>query len=669
MLNRKRERTENINISSDQNEFENNESQKEENIIGPHNENQESKNKQEYKNREESKEEFFKIEETKEIIKKKEPKDEPKQSITQEIFELKKYNTIKLTIDEKLQEFTTPETNLKKAEEIFQRFLKMENGNNNYSDKEKFKLLEKVIDNCEINPDYNFFYLKYYQEFCDNKEDYLEDKEILSWNLDNDKYLKLYNKNNENNIINDIFNLLDSCGDETKFNDLAEKVKYHNYNIPLIKAKEKFRLNIYRHRICKSDSIIRNDIKFFKELIKSMKEKFLKIDINDNNINTEIYLFILCLLEIKSHKPKIWFEKLFQQILSPLDQINDTMKTNGAIIYSDKTNNSKIFVKDKDKDEFIIQNKFESIKFKGSNYVLSHLINEFSNYPYLPLNIILKRSESFAYFSQKKPQIIDDEEIFSEFKKYFILFIHSPLIKEVLKQNHEVLIELIESNAFPGLFFDSEYVKALPLYDLLADGYTDKDIIVSFISYYPSVVEDLGMINTKEQYENLKNVAFLFNIFYKFICSLHEILIHLCYGYLCYVTKGKIDGKSPKSSKKKSEENIYDDGGIYFEELLLGDIKEINLQIISCLLNGEYLNKDLKTFKNDLKLDFDPSKIKMGGLFGKVLKKYKIDFSLFRYSKTIGHMRKKSNNFFKKTRCIAHSNSFKPENFRKNRKK
>ena len=512
MLNKKRGRTQNIKESSNQNKISKNESQKEEDSK-PKQENQESKIKQEFKNREESKEELFQTEESKEIIEKKESKNEQEKSMTQEIFELNKYNTIKLTIDKELQEFSTPETNLKTAEEIFQRFLKMENSNNNYSDKEKMELLKQVLDICEINPEYNYFYLKYYQKCFDNKEDYLEDKEILSWNLDNDKYFKLYNKNNEDNIINDIFNLLDSCGDETKFHDLAGKIKYYNYNIPLIKSKEKFRLNLYRHRICKSDSNFRKTIPIFKELIKSMKEKLLKTDINDNDINIEIYLFILCLLDIKTNKPKIWFENFFQQILSPLDQIQDTMKKDGAIIYSNNITNSKIFVKDINKDEFIIQNRFESIKFKGSNYVLSHLIDEFSGNPYLPLNIILKRSESFSCFCQKKPKIIDDEEIFSEFKKYFILFIHSPLIKELLKQNHEILIELIESNAFPGLFFDSEYVKALPLYDFIADGYSDKDLIVSFISYYPSFIEDFGIINTKEQYQNLQNVIYLFNIF------------------------------------------------------------------------------------------------------------------------------------------------------------
>ena len=331
MLNRKRGRTQNTNESSNYNEITKNESKKEENIIKPQKENQESKNKQQFKNRKESKEEFFKIEESKEIIEKKEPKNEPKQNMTQEIFELNEDNTIKLTIDKELQEFSTPESNLKKAEEIFQRFLKMENGSDNYSDKDKLELLKQVLDICEINPEYNYYYLKYYQKYCDNKEEYLEDKEILSWNLDNDKYSELYNKINNENIINDIFNLLDSCGDETKFQKLAEKIKYYNYNIPLIKSKEKFRLNLYRHRICKSDSIFRNKIPIFKELIKSMKEKYLKIDINENNINIEIYLFILCLLEIKTNKPKIWFEKFFQQIISPLGQIKDIMKKMGLL--------------------------------------------------------------------------------------------------------------------------------------------------------------------------------------------------------------------------------------------------------------------------------------------------------------------------------------------------
>ena len=401
-----------------------------------------------------------------------------------------------------------------------------------------------------------------------------------------------------------------------------------------------------------------------------MKEKFNKIDPNEKNMNIEIYLFLLCLFEITSDISSIWFEAFFKQILTPLNQINEGQKVNDAIIYSNKNTNSNLIVKDINKDEFIIQNKFESQTIKGSDYIFDKLISEFSSNPNLPLKIILKRNESFSYFCQKKTQIIDDEEIFSEFKNYFNLFIHSNLMKEVLKPKHGIIIELIESNAFPGLFFDSEYIKAIPLYDMIADGYTDKSIIVSLISYYPLIIKDYGIISTKEQYENLKYVSFLFDVCYKFIVSLHEIIIHLCYGYINYLTDGKVENISPKSSKNKTEKNNYVDGGTYLEELLLGkDMQNINLQIIYCLLSGEYLDKDLNTFQNDLKLEFDPKKIKMKGLFGKILEKYKIDFSLFQYTQTIGHMRKKSNNFFRRKRCIVVSENLGPNDFRKNRNK
>ena len=82
------------------------------------------------------------------------------------------------------------------------------------------------------------------------------------------------------------------------------------------------------------------------------------------------------------------------------------------------------------------------------------------------------------------------------------------------------------------------------------------------------------------------------------------------------------------------------------EELLFGkDFKTINFQLIYCLLSGEYLNKTLKEFQDDLKEKFEPSKVKQKGLFGKIIKKYKIDFLSFQYSATIGNMRQKTKNF------------------------
>ena len=95
------------------------------------------------------------------------------------------------------------------------------------------------------------------------------------------------------------------------------------------------------------------------------------------------------------------------------------------------------------------------------------------------------------------------------------------------------------------------------------------------------------------------------------------------------------------------------------EELLFGrDFKTINLQLIYCLLGGEYLNKALKEFQDDLKEKFEPSKVKQKGLFGKIIKKYKIDFLSFQYSATIGNMRQKTKNFLFAKRGKIIGNNF-----------
>ena len=80
------------------------------------------------------------------------------------------------------------------------------------------------------------------------------------------------------------------------------------------------------------------------------------------------------------------------------------------------------------------------------------------------------------------------------------------------------------------------------------------------------------MITNKKQYENIKNVFYLFDVCYKFITSLHEIIIHLCYGYIYYVTEGKVDCKSPRSSKNKliKDKIDFEDGVIFWKNYYLG---------------------------------------------------------------------------------------------------
>ena len=95
-----------------------------------------------------------------------EPKLKLETSIKPSLPILNTNNTIKLTIDNKKQKFYTPEVNLEKAEEKFKIFLKKEN---NISDKDKLEILNEILELCEINPEYNYCYLKYYQKCFDNK--------------------------------------------------------------------------------------------------------------------------------------------------------------------------------------------------------------------------------------------------------------------------------------------------------------------------------------------------------------------------------------------------------------------------------------------------------------------------------------------------------------------
>lgn len=560
-------------------------------------------------------------------------------------------NFLTIEINGELKTFNTPESNLKRANEIFQIFKGIKDDSSK-SDKEKFDMISKILEICEINPEYNYYFLKYHPKCNDkDKAEFNEEKQILNWTLCDNDFFEL-NKESQINPAHDIFELLSLCDNEEKFNEKSEKIIYHNYNIPLIKAEEKFRLNLYRHRIANFDLFERNKINiYYKDLINNMKPIITSINPNQKNMDFKLYLFLLGLNHINNLKSKKWFELYFLQFLKPLEQLQDFENINNNYLYLDKISDSKILVKDINKGELIISNQFESIQFNYKNYVIQNLIQEFAYNIDIPLNIILQRNESFEFFCNKKTLIINDEEIYSDFKEYFISFIHSPLVREALGKNHKNIINAIQSNCFPGLFLAEDYVKAFPLYDPITQGYTDKDLLISFITYYPIIIEEFGFIVNQEQYNNIKNVFFLFDVCYKFIICLHEIIIHLVSGYLNYVSEGKITSKSPRSSKNsKSLKDDYDDGGNFFEVLLFGsEVKRIDLQLIYILLNGECFNKSLKEFRESLLLNFDPTNIKKTGLFGKILNKYPINFNIFQHSKVNGSMRRNNNFLFAKT--------------------
>ena len=655
---------------------------------------------------------------------------------------------IELTIDDKIEKFETFSSKLKRSEILFNQFLdKYEKSK--LSNEDKLDMLEEVLKICEINPKLNYYFLNYFDKCkClteERKEEYEKDKEILSETLNPEDYWSLFNKN-QSNPAKDIFSLLKmKCNPDNKYKNLYTHFinKQHNLNIPLLEANERIRLILYRRRIAECE--INKD---FAKIIQKLENYFEKINPQEKEINIQTYYILLNLQKIENDKCKVWFEYYLDNMLYPQNQIEKYK--NFFMDYG-----IKIQANNSNKNEILISNKFESISIKVNDYCLQNLKVESSSNVDTPLDILLQRNESFNYFKEQKRKIIVDSEIYEDFKTYFKEFIHSNLMADVLKDKHQNVLELINSDSFPGLSLDEKFMKAFPLYDKLAQAYTDKDLLVSFISYFPTLINFDDPIDTMEKYINIKNVFFMFNVCEKFIVTLHEIIIHLSFGYLSYLTDGKIESKSPKESKKnkisspeiiniteqmedsdnevnqeeyqeeedeemeevesgeemanneikftlneinnseeemensddkgcreeeneeikmensnnnkikitllnlknsekeientKEEKNILNDdndGGYYFESLLFGDsVKSINFQLIYSLLNGQHFDDTKEEFQNSIKKNFDPKIIKKTGLFGKIIQKYPINFSLFNYQKITCNMRRKYNNF------------------------
>ena len=95
----------------------------------------------------------------------------------------------------------------------------------------------------------------------------------------------------------------------------------------------------------------------------------------------------------------------------------------------------------------------------------------------------------------------------------------------------------------------------------MSKGYTNRNFVCIFVSYFPFLVQHTAEITTTEQYEILRNVIYSFNIGAKMIFLLHEILIHLSYAYLDKLTGGEIKKFSKKTSKNsKNNDDINEIG-------------------------------------------------------------------------------------------------------------
>ena len=108
---------------------------------------------------------------------------------------------------------------------------------------EKRECIKNVIDLVEINPQFNFEFLKYHTK--ENQSDYEYDFNQLSPTLSENDYF-LLTKKKQKNPAKELFDLLNLyITDENEFEEEIKNIKNNKYNIPLIEGNERIRINYY----------------------------------------------------------------------------------------------------------------------------------------------------------------------------------------------------------------------------------------------------------------------------------------------------------------------------------------------------------------------------------------------------------------------------------------
>ena len=448
---------------------------------------------------------------------------------------------------------------IKKSKEMFDEFLK---GQSKLTDLQNFHLLEKIIEINEVEPDYNYEFLKLQKKLNIKSEGgytYHQNLKQLGKALSNNKYLEL-TKQEQNNPSKEIYNLLILyLNSPDLFDKETMNIKGYLYNMPLIASVERLRMNYYlglfqnytnkltkeqlsfvsknklpktegekkAYKIFQEYNSIKNGINKFSEIIKKMEGYFENINLDEKEFNFKIYLFILYVTKIidyvdeQSGKDSLIIN-LYKKELDPLFDIKELQIIENNHIY--KKDNIGIMKINEEKNDYLIYNNYEKIVFDGKNYVLSNLIKDFDEHRITPINYLLDRNKSLDYFLKTNLNFINDEEIYNDLMQYFKDFVKSKCMKEFIEKNKQYknLSKLINNDKIIENFLNNKYLKSAPLFDFGPIGYTNKDILIYLIIGIPLLLENYKINNIKE-YNNIKNIIFLFNVGMKFIILLHEI--------------------------------------------------------------------------------------------------------------------------------------------------
>ena len=393
----------------------------------------------------------------------------------------------------------------------------------------------------------------------------------------------------------------------------------------ILYAIERLRVIYYKELIFDND-ISTNCylIKPYINMIEKDKEIFNN-KLDDKQFNLKTYLLIIILT------------KTFLGENS--DLICDFLSKNLPNI-KNATNFKNISEVRKGKGKYTVFTKFEKKIISGKDYILSGLEKDLAYHANLPLTFLLIRNESYQKFIEDGGKgFIGKLGLYDSFIQYIKFFIHSNVVKQLFEENKcfKNNAILLENEAFLNEFLDENHFRFLPFYGAENSfGYTNKDLMLSFINSVPELPKNIGIISTDSNIENIYHICLLFSIGVKFITSLHEFIIHLIASYIYFLSNKKISSDSFK------EENDEKDGGFFFEKKLTGKERFgfLNINTIITLLDGVSCQKNLSDFQADLKAEINLDNIKkraetgeFKGFLKDFLEKYPIDFDFFQKKK------------------------------------
>ena len=480
---------------------------------------------------------------------------------------------------------------LDKCEKLFNSIKDLED-----KDQRKFHGLQKIVSVIEVNPKFNYEFLRILKE---NNIQYDEGGEIWDFNKNFDllektlissDYFSLTNKEKENSL-QKLINMLKILAENTDNNyssDIYQPIKLE-FNFPFIEGISSLRIEYYINYILSSP--YKKNVSDMKEYIKNIEKdpEIMNLNIDNSDFELKLYLLIVHLAE---------------NISNNFDFTNDYFLKD---IKVEKISSSKYLLIDKKNNTYTIKNKAENEIIDPKDYMLGSLINDIQNNPKYPLKTLLFRNQSFQKF-KRDGSFLEQLELYEPFINYLKEFIKSECIQELLSASEYKNIQpLLNDDKYLDEILDEKHLKFIPfICSTKKYGYTNKDFVLSIINITPYIIDFPSKFLEQEDFrDKLYSISIFCSLGIVFITCLHEVIIHLTFGYLEYLSEKLISSESPKTKL-----NLID-GGFAFEEKLTGINKfaSLSLHMIITLFDGISCHNDLKTFQEKLNKKEDISKI------------------------------------------------------------